>query len=100
MNRAARTVLTQGVDISVAGVVNAQQIGDLVLARGSENLLFTDRGGGEIIRVTQAGAITTLASGFSEPLGLAFDGTSLFVVDRGLEVVFKISPNPASPGTF
>ncbi|MDP2340767.1 MAG: Ig-like domain-containing protein [Deltaproteobacteria bacterium] len=97
---AARTVLTQGADINVASVVAAQEMGDLLLAPGTENLLFTDRNDGDVIRVSQAGAISTLASGFSDPIGLAFDGASLFVVDRGLEIVFKITPDPANPASF
>ena len=69
------------------------------MAANTENFLVT-RNTGQILRVTQGGAVTTLASGFTDPVGLAFDGAGLLVVDASIEAVFRITPDPANPGVF
>jgi hypothetical protein len=99
---ATRTSLTfvRSIDVS-SEVTGAQQMGDLVVAPVTENLILAHSSSGRILRVAQAtGAITVVASGFSAPVGLAFDGADLLVVDESLSAVFRISPNPAAPGTF
>lgn len=82
------------------GIANQNDIGDLEIAPGSENLIVTEMGRGRVLRVTQAGVVSEIATGFSQPIGLAFDVGDLLVVDAALDTVFRISPDPASPGVF
>lgn len=97
---AARTTLTLVSNIDVTATFGANQMGDMVMATNTGNFLVSRTTTGQVVRVTQAGAVSVVASGFTEPVGLAFDGASLLIVDRSLETVFRLTPDPANPGTF
>lgn len=98
----ARSAVTfqRDIDLAPAGV-GTGELGDVVVAPGTGNLIVAHRQGGRILRVQQSPlVITEIASGFNRPVGLAFDGASLLVVDEGEDAVFRITPDPASPGAF
>ncbi len=97
---AGRTTLTLVSNIDLTGTFGANQMGDMVMATNTGNFLVTRTTTGQVLRVTQAGVVSVVASGFTEPVGLAFDGASLLIVDRSLETVFRVTPDPANPGTF
>lgn len=88
------------IDLGAAGV-NPNELGDVVVAPVTENLIVAHRSGGRILRVQQSPlVISEIASGFNRPVGLAFDGDSLLVVDEAEDAVFRITPDPASPAQF
>lgn len=96
----SRTALSFVRNIDLSAFVGANQLGDVVVAPVTENLIVVHTSGGRILRVAQNGSVTVLASGFTRPTGLAFDGDSLVVTDEDLRAVFRIAPDPANPGTF
>jgi sugar lactone lactonase YvrE len=60
------------------------------------DLYAADRSGGTIFRITPDGVKSTFASGLSQPIGLAFDGSgNLFVAEFGAGTIVKFTPNGA-----
>lgn len=61
-------------------------------------LLISDEATGDIWSVDVRNpsnnnpAVNLVASGFDQPRGLAFSGNDLFIADRGLDAIIKISP--------
>jgi hypothetical protein len=52
---------------------------------------------GSVIRVTAAGAATTIVTGLSQAAGLDFSGGQLFVLDNGSQSVLRIGAPTATP---
>ena len=96
---AARTTLTAGTDINLSALFQAGDVGSVVVA-ASGNLIVSNQRTGVVFRVTRAGVANEVASGFRTPRGLAFDGNSLLVVAEGDDAIFRVTPDPAAPGTF
>lgn len=66
---------------------------DVVARPGNGCLLVSDRGNGRILAVSPTtGASSTVADGFSDPRGLAFDdtGANLYVTENALNAVIRI----------
>jgi sugar lactone lactonase YvrE len=89
--------------ITPAGVVsdfvttNLNGPHDIVLGPDG-NLYVSNFFGGTISRITLAGAIVTFATGFSNPIGLAFDNSGyLFVVNNSNGQLSKVSPSLTIP---
>ena len=65
---------------AISTVTSAGAVGTLVMYFGSPAAMVTDQNGnlyaaaGNVYKFTPSGAMSTFASGFSEPTGLAFDG--------------------------
>jgi len=57
------------------------------------NLFMSDEAAGTISEVTPGGAVSTFASGFSAPFGLAFDTAgNLFVANFGGGTIREVTP--------
>ena len=50
-----------------------------------------------VVRVTSAGAATTLVNGLNQPAGLDFAGGQLFVLDTGSQSILRVGAPAASP---
>jgi len=59
---------------------------------GSGNVYVADTGNAKIREITPGGMVSTLASGFMSPFGIAVDGSgNLYVVDTGTNAIDKIT---------
>ncbi len=69
-------------------------------------LLVSDSANGDIYAIdtrTPSAAnptVTRVASGFSDPRGLAFYNGDLYIADRGNDAIIKLSPSPSSSDCF
>ncbi len=51
----------------------------------------SDPAGGEVVRITKSGQVSTIANGFGQPVGIAFDALdNTYVVDAQTNTVYKI----------
>src|SRR5579884_4072757 len=57
-------------------------------------ILYVANGGNTVSEVTPSGKVSTFASGFNQPLGLAFNASGdLFVVCQGTNTVSEVTPS-------
>ena len=63
---------------------------------GRRNLYVTNAGNNTVSKVTPGGVVSTFATGFSEPWGLAFDSSgNLYVANHASTTVSKVTPGGA-----
>lgn len=53
--------------------------------------------GNSVVRVTAAGAASTIVTGLSQPAGLDFSGGQLFILDNGSQAVLRIGAPTTAP---
>jgi len=69
-------------------------------------LLVSDEATGDIYAIdtrtptNSSPTVSLVASGFSEPRGLAFHGGALYVADRGDDAIVRLSPSPSASDCF
>ena len=65
----------------------------LIAGDGLGNVYIAD-GGGQVLKVTPTGVVSTVGSGFNEPAGVAVDGAgNVYVADFGANEVYEVTPS-------
>src|SRR5262249_4197745 len=88
----ANTIVKIAPDGTVAPFVSSDLAGPLGLAFDSSgNLYTTNIFAGTVSKITPGGAVSTLATGFTQATDIIFDGGSTLYVDSGSSNISKVS---------